>query len=762
MPPLLFLIAVATPADPSPPYSISPEFPSWVHEVSVDRTTQLKPSNLATHELLWDRQERVSKGHTERFVRSMRRLRTHEGVQQNSSVEIDVDPEYQRLRIHRVDLIRDGTVIDGLATATIRVVQQEDELSRQIYNGELTITIVLEDVRSGDVLDYAWTVEGEHPAMRGHLATSAWLAGFEPVEQVRFRLLWPKDRFLNWRTQVVQLAPTVRETGELREYTWVRSRPEPVAWEDNAPSAHAQLPMVLVSSFESWADVSRWASANYELPPTLHPTLRALATKIRDQHADRSSQLRAALEFVQQDVRYFGIEVGARSLIPHPPHETLRRRFGDCKDKTQLLRALLRELEISAVPVLVHSDKGDRVPTLLPSPNAFNHVIARVSIDRDRYFDATSAFSRGPFDELEALGLGYGLDISPGGAELTELPKETLDRPAITVVERASVERGKTVGHLRVETVFRGREAHRQRARFQSQSLEDASRRALNFYAETDDDIEIERPLEISDDTKKNVYTIREWYRIPDYWNSHARDFDLWFVRSAFVRPDVVVREVPLKIEPAHIRHVIEFVTPTEWHITPEKVSLRGDTFEFDYERSYRGKTLLLDATLRTLSEEVAPENMRSYLAELDRIREELGFSIWEGSGPSTARPVDPMAVVVWIGVFLGIALTWGGHRVWSRRRRRAFRKKGMTARGETPHDPLEVHNWKAACEVVAGRPCRECRGGTHEPLDSEPESLSFDGKRLLAARFRCTKCDSVKSLYFQLAETTSEPAEVQ
>ncbi|MEO1171454.1 MAG: DUF3857 domain-containing protein, partial [Myxococcota bacterium] len=668
------------------------------------------------------------------------------------------DPEYEHVVLHRVDLIRDGRVVDALANATVRVVQQEEELERQIYNGELTVSVVLEDVRPGDVLDYAWTVEGEHPALRGHLATYGWLAGFEPVDTIRFRVLWPKDRSVDWKTLAVRREPRSRELGDSLEYTWLVKRPDPVEWEERAPQDHPQLPLALVSSFKDWASVSRWAAENYSLPESLPQPIVALADRIRSQYETQEERLRAALSFVQREVRYYGIEVGARSLIPHPPEETLRRRFGDCKDKTQLLLALLRELGIAGAPVLVHSARGERIPTLLPSPSVFNHVIARVTLDRNRYFDATSTFEEGPLDELEAVDLGYGLEISTSGTRLVELPESNLDRPTVTVFEKSWVEVGKTVGHLEVETIFLGEDADRQRSRFHSQSTEDASRRALNFYADIDDDIELERPLEIEDDPVRNVFVIREFYRIPDYWNAHARDFNLWFIRSGFVRPEVVVRKTPLELGRTHIRHIIEFKIPTDWGITPEEIALNGTAFDFLYKRSYTGRVLRFDASLKSVKREVSPDQITAYLAELDRIDAELGYSIWEGTGPGTDRPLNPKALLG-LGLLLGVGgLIWATRTLWIRQRQRAFLRRGRTMPGETPDAPLSVDDWETACQTAAKRSCPSCRSGTYSIVDTQPESLRFDSRRLTVARFRCNVCDNKTALYFELSAKEEVP----
>ena len=63
----------------------------------------------------------------------------------------------------------------------------------------------------------------------------------------------------------------------------------------------------------------------------------------------------AALEFVQSEIRYFSVSLGENSHRPASPDIVLKRRYGDCKDKSLLLMTLLDELKIpSKVVLLTH------------------------------------------------------------------------------------------------------------------------------------------------------------------------------------------------------------------------------------------------------------------------------------------------------------------------------------------------------------------------------------------------------------------------
>jgi transglutaminase-like putative cysteine protease len=71
--------------------------------------------------------------------------------------------------------------------------------------------------------------------------------------------------------------------------------------------------------------------------------------------ADDEEYILEAIRFVQDEVRYLGVETGINTHKPYPPSQILAQRFGDCKDKSLLLTTLLQARNIEAYPVLVNT-----------------------------------------------------------------------------------------------------------------------------------------------------------------------------------------------------------------------------------------------------------------------------------------------------------------------------------------------------------------------------------------------------------------------
>jgi hypothetical protein len=187
--------------------------------------------------------------------------------------------------------------------------------------------------------------------------------------------------------------------------------------------------------FHDWASMASWAGALYVPDPGPKPFVDATAERVK---ATGGDALETAGRFVRR-LRYFGLEVGWGAFRPRPPETTLRRAFGDCKDKAFLLVEILRRLGIEAFPVLAMAPTDGYVADEMPTPFAFNHVIVAVpwttrerrpgscvieAIDHGplRFYDPTLAQDAGQDVSVELRG-GACLVLSPKTTSLVRIPE---------------------------------------------------------------------------------------------------------------------------------------------------------------------------------------------------------------------------------------------------------------------------------------------------------------------------------------------------
>jgi hypothetical protein len=172
-------------------------------------------------------------------------------------------------------------------------------------------------------------------------------------------------------------------------YTWEMPRLPFIMPEPMAPPLHNVVPYLAVSifppadkptigkSFSSWSDVSRWYAELSEPQLTLNQDMLKKALELTAGMNSEFEKISAIGRF-SQDINYISIQMGIGRFRPHSATEIFSKAYGDCKDKANLMRAMLKAIGINAYPVLIFSGNRYQVREEWPSPLQFNHCIIAV------------------------------------------------------------------------------------------------------------------------------------------------------------------------------------------------------------------------------------------------------------------------------------------------------------------------------------------------------------------------------------------------
>jgi Flp pilus assembly protein TadD len=141
----------------------------------------------------------------------------------------------------------------------------------------------------------------------------------------------------------------------------------------------------------------------------------------------RADSIRHLVNALHRTVRYTGVEFGESSLVPQFPAETLKRKYGDCKDKSTLLVAMLRAAGIPAKLVLLQTGPGLDSNPDLPGMGEFDHAIVLVPAsgsDPDLWIDATASYTQ--VGSLPLMDYGrWALIVDPATTALRKIPDVT-------------------------------------------------------------------------------------------------------------------------------------------------------------------------------------------------------------------------------------------------------------------------------------------------------------------------------------------------
>ncbi|MDQ1708295.1 MAG: hypothetical protein QOJ88_1506 [Pyrinomonadaceae bacterium] len=284
-----------------------------------------------------------------------------------------------------------------------------------------------------------------------------------PTLESRYGLTLPAG----WRATSVtfnhaKVEPSLAGTA----YTWELQDLPPIKPEPASPKIKSLAPRVAINYFlgdssaaastrvfENWSQVSRWGTALHDPQAVLDASVIAKARELTANSKTELERIRAIAHFVQ-NLQYISIDIGVgrgNGYRPHSASQVLAKAYGDCKDKANLMRALLKALDITSYPVFIYAGDATVVQEAWASPYQFNHCIIAVRVSPETtaptvlvndqlgrllIFDATD--SNTPVGDLPEDEQGsFALLVAGDAGQLLRMP--TLPPEASSFARQATV-----------------------------------------------------------------------------------------------------------------------------------------------------------------------------------------------------------------------------------------------------------------------------------------------------------------------------------
>ena len=602
--------------------------PSWLQAVATP-TSPPQAAVSGQRYLLVDRQNYVDSSQVQRFSRFVIQITSTEGLEKASQLAFDFDPSYETLTIHKAQVWRAGKALDRLEPNELRVFQREANLERFLYSGTRTAYLILPDIRVGDVLEYSYTVQGNNPVMAGRYSEMLAMDWDIPIARNSLRLLVAPSRALFFQApKESDVQVKVSESSGRREILWQQENVPAVELQSDTPAWYTPNRTLSVSEFASWADVAQWAMPLYDDAAAVDPTVQLLADQLAA-HQDATGKVMAALHFVQQEIRYLGMEDGIGSHRPRHAADTLYRRYGDCKDKTVLLMALLKAMGFKPSAALVSLDQGAGLPNQQPSPYLFDHVIVTLLLDGQRlWLDGTLLNQGDRLDTVAVPYYRYALLVAAGATSLT--PMDGDYRPAeVSVRHELWVQ--KDQNRLQIESQYQGEQAEQQRSQWLNSTPQAISRRFEDYYARIYGDLVTVGAAQVSDDRQLNQLVMRETYLTPggqqfvaeqgldiyaDLLDSYLKDVD-----SNRTQP--LMLSAPIRLKQEFLIHL-----PKPMQIAPYQSTQDNAVFRFGLQVEPLDKQLLrVSYRYESLLDSVPVAELARYREHVRRAKEQLSLN---------------------------------------------------------------------------------------------------------------------------------------
>jgi lipoprotein NlpI/transglutaminase-like putative cysteine protease len=615
-------------------FTVGDPIPFWVDQLPLPETTSTQPVVVR----LADTQYFLGKSFPETHLRRATLINDPAALTAAGRFSISFSPEYQRVQLHGIHIHRGQEQFDRTKTSNIRFLQREQDLERGMYSGRVTASILIDDVRIGDTVEIAYTISGENPVFGGKaFGLSPWEQG-APTLRRRVVLSYPVGRQVAWRVvgdrPMPALTPTDTIQAGIRHITF-DEQPLPGSTSEamTVPDFFGTR-FVQFSEFADWSDVVGWAIPLFETAAPQGDEFRSVVNRIRVLPTEQDRVV-AALEFTQSQIRYFSVSLGESSHRPTAPDEVLRRRYGDCKDKSLLLITLLRELGIESSPVLLQLGRRAGLDKTLPSPQFFDHVIVQAVVGGKLYFiDPTRLGQHGQLDRMGQMHEGAQiLVVARDTAGLSQLPADTTDIIADEVAERGTLARFGEEGQLDVRRVWHGVRAEGLRVLFERAPREQVIKIVGDAMERRYPGASLVGEPEIKDDRSGNEFSISARYKIPRLATEVDGNWVVAFspdnLQNVVIASPSANRTTPLRIPgfPFHGKYHFEMMFPEQVSasIDPREQTVTNNYFNATVTDYFRGNVARKSIDLKTLRASVEASDYLGYAEDFRSLNKAIG-----------------------------------------------------------------------------------------------------------------------------------------
>jgi tetratricopeptide (TPR) repeat protein len=657
-------------------YNIAPPA-SWVKPLVPDAVPIPTSSEVegGVDYLLVDNQQLMDP--TAYFSHYTLRLTNEEGLQNGSDIRAEFDPNYQTLTLHWLKVKRNGVWQDRLSVESFQILRREKNLDSQMLDGRYSVICHLQDVRVGDLVDFAYTVKGANPVFGGKFFYSFFTAFTLPVHLFSNQLITAPSRMVFLKSFGGAREPTRTQRADQSELiAWKKEEVPAAQPEPRTSEWYDAFGWVQVSEFTAWKDVVDWGLATFSLSNAPSGKLGEKITEIAQAHARSEDRALAAIGFVQNEIRYLGSEMGANSYKPTPASIVFEHRFGDCKDKTQLCVVMLRALGIEAYPALVNSGRRAETDKLLPSPLDFDHAIVQLIVDGQPYWiDVTRSGQRGHLQDFYVDDFKKALVLKPGVDAMVPLKVSASSMPHVAVEEAFTVKSMTDPVNLLIHTVFKGRAAENIREFLGISGQEALGKAYLNYYTRGGAKIQVEKPLRFQDFPDDNRFEIWQGYTIFRLWTRDSpalpwkASFTPYSIVDAVGNTVSVQRTTPYQLNyPTDISEDINIQMFRPWNIDTAPIQVNTPNIAYSETSSLDNKTMHFKYHYQILAADLLPANVGDYNEQINKIRERLGHRLTYLPGIDLNAPGGYR--LNWLGLMIFAlvlgATCFGAYRIYS------------------------------------------------------------------------------------------------
>ncbi len=285
---------------------------------------------------------------------------------------------------------------------------------------------------------YPYTVEYEiEIRYKGTMFLPQWTPVEKPLQstqQSRLTVISPTTNPLHYKMFNYDGDPVIAEDKSNKIYTWeVKDMPALMdeyaspAWYRITTSVFLATEKFSLEDYDgsnaTWKDFGRFVYDLKKNKDALPEDIKQKVHQLTDNVTDINEKIRKLYEYMQQNTRYVGIQLGIGGWQPYDAKYVSSKRYGDCKALSNFMYSLLKEAGIRSVYTVIMAGRyNDYLLTDLPCLQ-FNHVILFVPNGKDTtWLECTSQTKAAGYLGSETENR-YAIAVDENGGTLVRTPK---------------------------------------------------------------------------------------------------------------------------------------------------------------------------------------------------------------------------------------------------------------------------------------------------------------------------------------------------
>ncbi len=477
------------------------------------------------------------------------------------------------------------------------------------YTDRSDLVMVFPNVKPKTVVEYIVVRKREELLLADEFSGATSLYRAWPI--VSFRKVLQLPEKLGERLKVTKIGAGMPDAVKTRQgdairWEWTTSQVESWDYERNRAPASQFGPAAWYSTLHSWDQLAGWYSGLMAGRDQLNA---ALMLKVDEWTKDCESDdevLHVLSRKVSDDVRYVGLEFGIAGYQPHDCNEVWQNRYGDCKDKSSLLCAMLRYKGFDAHVALVETSSVGRIIKEAPSHQQFNHAIAAIKRGDDWTFcDPTVRY-------MPAGVLGTGtvdrevFVIRDGKGEFVRTPAMSAGNLMYACKAKLNA-KGGVSGWVRIELTGYYAASFRDYVEgIDRQLLKERMRGRTAVFFDNTRVVDVELPKA----HQPSSFWVKIYFLVPDSHNSAQQELNLRFPGAGFIHrlDQDEARETPLTQSISSTLISADITLPIGWSATQLPRDFSVDTPAVMYKGFWRsGNGTLKPTFLAEQKERVIP-----------------------------------------------------------------------------------------------------------------------------------------------------------